>query len=86
MNNNNMPQLFFAGFLYFWGWVFIITTSFIALFKYENTRIDTKDVQVDMDIRQAYKLLWTIVKLPSMKTMIIFLLTAKVRSKNLNDE
>lgn len=66
------------GFLYFWGWVFIVTTSLVALLKHENSSKGTKDVQVDMDIKQAYKLLWTIVKLPSMKNTILFLLTAKI--------
>lgn len=66
------------GFLYFWGWIFIITTTFIALLKGENKEKVGKDEELNTDIRHAYKLLWDIVKLPSIKTTILFLLTAKV--------
>ncbi|XP_033208193.1 acetyl-coenzyme A transporter 1 [Belonocnema kinseyi] len=66
------------GFLYFWGWVFIVTTTLIALLKHEHSRSNAKDTQVDMNITHAYKTLWMIVKLPSMKNMMLFLLTAKI--------
>lgn len=66
------------GFLYFWGWVFIATTTLIAIFKREEVEKAHKDGELDMDIKHAYKLLWDIVKLPSIKTTIVFLLTAKI--------
>jgi len=67
-----------AGFLYFWGWTFIVTTTFIALLKRENKGRIPKNEELNMDIKHAYKLLWNLVKLPTIKTTIIFLLTAKV--------
>lgn len=54
-------------------------TTFIALFKHENKGRISKGEELNMDIKHAYKLLWDIVKLPAIKTTIIFLLTAKVR-------
>ncbi|XP_077257319.1 acetyl-coenzyme A transporter 1 isoform X2 [Temnothorax americanus] len=66
------------GFLYFWGWTFIVTTTFVALFKHEDKGRVSKGEELNMDIRHAYKLLWDIVKLPTIKTTIIFLLTAKI--------
>lgn len=67
------------GFLYFWGWMFLITTTLIALFKHEDKGRTSKGEELNMDIKHAYKLLWDIVQLPAIKTTIIFLLTAKVK-------
>lgn len=77
-----------AGFLYFWGWIFIVTTTFIALLKREDKGRILKGEELNMDIKHAYKLLWNLVKLPAIKTTIIFLLTAKVSNcvfKNLKE-
>ncbi|XP_035734293.1 acetyl-coenzyme A transporter 1-like [Vespa mandarinia] len=75
---SNEGILTLPGFLYFWGWIFIITTTFIALLKGENKEKVGKDEELNTNIRHAYKLLWDIVKLPSIKTTILFLLTAKI--------
>lgn len=71
-------MLTLPGFLYFWGWTFIIITTLIALFKSENKEKVDKDEELNTNIKHAYKLLWDIVRLPSIKTTIIFLLTAKI--------
>lgn len=65
------------GFLYFWGWVFIGTTTLVAIFKHED-RDKPQKGEPDMDIQHAYKLLWEIIRLPSIKTLAIILLTAKI--------
>lgn len=65
------------GFLYFWGCVFIITTTLIAIFKHEES-VEPRKGEPDMDITHAYKLLWHITRLPTIKTLAIILLTAKV--------
>ncbi|XP_012261666.2 acetyl-coenzyme A transporter 1 [Athalia rosae] len=65
------------GFLYFWGCVFIGTTTLIAIFKHEDKEVPQKG-EPDMDVTHAYKLLWDIVKLPSIQTLAIILLTAKI--------
>ncbi|XP_017766553.1 PREDICTED: acetyl-coenzyme A transporter 1 isoform X2 [Eufriesea mexicana] len=67
-----------SNFLHFWGWIFIITTTLVALFKREDSEKMHKDEELNTDIKHAYRLLWNIVKLPSVKTIIIFLLTAKI--------
>ncbi|XP_050521728.1 acetyl-coenzyme A transporter 1-like isoform X2 [Daktulosphaira vitifoliae] len=65
------------GFLYFWGFVFLFATTLVAIFKHE------KDQSVEADhhhlnIVQTYKLLGDIMRLPSVKSLSIILLTAKV--------
>ena len=75
---SNEGILTLPDFLYFWGWVFIIITTLLALFKHEDSEKMHKDEELNTDIKHAYRLLWKIVKLPSIKTIIIFLLTAKI--------
>ncbi|KAG7188580.1 hypothetical protein KM043_008210 [Ampulex compressa] len=75
---SNEGILTLPGFLYFWGWTFILTTTVIALLKHEDSGRLHKDQELNTDIKHAYKLLWDIVRLPSIKTTIIFLLTAKI--------
>ncbi|XP_076180592.1 acetyl-coenzyme A transporter 1 isoform X2 [Ptiloglossa arizonensis] len=71
-------MLTLPGFLYFWGWIFIITTTLVTLFKHEDSGKVHRSEELNTDIKHAYKLLWNIVKLPSIKIIIIFLLTAKI--------
>ncbi|XP_013186931.1 acetyl-coenzyme A transporter 1 [Amyelois transitella] len=70
-----------SSFLLFWGWIFIITTTFVAFLKHEaNDVADTKESQVKGmgDILNAYKQLYTIVKLPAVRTLALVLFTAKL--------
>lgn len=70
-----------SSFLLFWGWIFIVTTTFIAIFKHEaNDAANTSENQVKgmSDIVNAYKQLYTIVKLPAVRTLALVLFTAKV--------
>ncbi|KPI94436.1 PREDICTED: acetyl-coenzyme A transporter 1 [Papilio xuthus] len=71
-----------SSFLLFWGWVFIITTTIVALFKHENndTINNPQESQVKgiKDIVNAYKQLLTIVKLPAVRTLALVLFTAKL--------
>ncbi|XP_077998439.1 acetyl-coenzyme A transporter 1-like [Glandiceps talaboti] len=64
-----------AGFLYFWGFVFLITTTFVWWFKREKAE-DHDDI--DHGIIGTYKLLLSIVKLPSVQTFIVILMTCKI--------
>ena len=61
-----------------WGWIFITVTTLIALFKHEEPQIDNRTAAIIGDIRHAYNTLWSIMKLPTIKTMALILLTAKV--------
>ncbi|XP_050682131.1 acetyl-coenzyme A transporter 1 isoform X2 [Leptidea sinapis] len=70
-----------SSFLLLWGWVFIITTTLIAIFKHEtNDVVNSKEGQGKgmKDILNAYKQLYTIVKLPAVRTLALVLFTAKV--------
>nr|XP_026492371.1 acetyl-coenzyme A transporter 1 [Vanessa tameamea]XP_026492372.1 acetyl-coenzyme A transporter 1 [Vanessa tameamea] len=70
-----------ASFLLFWGWVFIVTTTIVAILKHEaNDQIEPKESQPKgmKDIVNAYKQLLTIVKLPAVRTLALVLFTAKL--------
>ncbi|XP_034832328.1 acetyl-coenzyme A transporter 1 [Maniola hyperantus] len=70
-----------SSFLLFWGWVFIVTTTIIAIFKHEaNDTVRSNESQVKgmKDIVNAYKQLYTIVKLPAVRTLALVLFTAKL--------
>ncbi|XP_063536352.1 acetyl-coenzyme A transporter 1 [Cydia strobilella] len=69
-----------ASFLFFWGWVFIVSTTLIAVFKHEAKETDHKENETKgmSDIVDAYKQLYTIVKLPAVRTLTLVLFTAKL--------
>lgn len=70
-----------ASFLLFWGWIFIITTTLIAAFKHESNDTTVKDNNETRglkDVVNAYKQLYTIMKLPAVRTLALVLFTAKV--------
>lgn len=71
-----------SSFLMLWGWVFIIVTTLIALFKHEvekhNTRSSNEQSKGFTDIVNAYKQLYAIIKLPAVRTLALVLITAKV--------
>lgn len=74
-----------SSFLLFWGWIFIITTTFIAIFKHEaNDTSASGQVKGGNDIVSAYKQLYTIVKLPAVRKLALVLFTAKVRNILIN--
>ncbi|XP_002731163.2 acetyl-coenzyme A transporter 1-like [Saccoglossus kowalevskii] len=64
-----------AGFVYFWGFVFLITTTLVWWFKTENPELID---DVDQGIWGTYKLLYTIVRLPSIQSFIVILMTSKI--------
>ncbi|XP_050297241.1 acetyl-coenzyme A transporter 1 [Anthonomus grandis grandis] len=66
-------------FFYFWGIVFIVSTTLVGIVKREEESRDMEhDVPHDRDIKTAYVSLWNILKLPSVKSLILVLLTCKV--------
>nr|CAI5869779.1 unnamed protein product [Callosobruchus analis] len=69
----------FTGFLYFWGWVFLITTTLVAIFKTETEPHNPEQAMVhDRDIKTAYTSLKEILQLRSIQTLVILLLTTKI--------
>lgn len=72
------------GFLYFWGLVFLATTTLVAVFKRENSPRDlatgdsARTEEAELDIWQTYKLLLGIMKMKPIRTLAAILLTVKV--------
>ena len=67
------------GFLYFWGWVFVVSTTLVALLKKEVEPRDSEhEVVHDRDVQTAYKSLKDILALRPVQTLVIILLTCKV--------
>lgn len=72
-----------AGFLYFWGIVFLVTTTFVAFLKRETDskykQLSSKKVEeVDRDIKKAYSSLLDILKLKPIQMFVFILLTGKI--------
>lgn len=55
----------------------MIATTLVAIFKHEKDESGQPD-NLDLNLHQTYKLLGKIMKLPSVKTLSIILLTSKV--------
>lgn len=65
-----------AGFLKFWGVVFLGTTVLIAVFKREKPD-DELENNPDYSVKKAYPMLWKVLKLKSIFRFSLVLLTAK---------
>nr|XP_005987354.1 PREDICTED: acetyl-coenzyme A transporter 1 isoform X2 [Latimeria chalumnae] len=66
-----------SDFLVFWGVVFFVTTTLVALLKKENKAV-SQPKEETKGIKETYKLLFSIVQLPTVLTFCIMLLTAKI--------
>lgn len=68
-----------AGFFYFWGLTFLVTTTAIAMFKKEKEYKDPEHEHVhDQNLKTAYSFLISIIKLPAVQLLAMVLLTCKV--------
>ncbi|XP_022905132.1 acetyl-coenzyme A transporter 1 [Onthophagus taurus] len=69
-----------SGFLVFWGWVFIVITTIVAVFKKETQSVHSAHVEgeVDRDIKTAYLFLIQILKLKPVQLLVVILLTSKM--------
>ncbi|XP_057695414.1 acetyl-coenzyme A transporter 1 [Corythoichthys intestinalis] len=69
-----------SDFLFFWGVVFLITTTLVAILKSEKAdgKGKGKDPEKTQGVLQTYKLLLNIVKMPAVLTFCVLLLTAKI--------
>lgn len=63
------------GFLWFWGILIAIITIAIAIFKHENREEESKDQH---GVITTYKLVWNILKMPTIQIMAILQLTVYV--------
>ncbi|CAN9511497.1 unnamed protein product [Ophioblennius macclurei] len=67
-------------FLFFWGVVFLVSTTLVAIFKKENgnTRENRRIPEETQGVMETYKLLFSIIKMPTVFTFCSLLLTAKI--------
>ncbi|KAF4793749.1 Acetyl-coenzyme A transporter 1 [Turdus rufiventris] len=66
-----------SDFLFFWGAVFLITTTLVAFLKKENQELIPAKEETK-GITDTYKLLFSIIKMPAVLTFCILILTSKV--------
>lgn len=71
-------MLTLSGFLYFWGLVFLVTTTIVGLLKKEDEPRSAETTKPDRDIKQAYISLKYILSLKPVQTLVVILLTCKV--------
>ncbi|XP_076138087.1 acetyl-coenzyme A transporter 1 [Alosa pseudoharengus] len=69
-----------SDFLFFWGIVFLVSTTLVAILKKENNQKDLKKKKREetQGVMETYKLLFSIVKMPTVFTFCGLLLTAKI--------
>ena len=68
-----------ADFLFYGGVVFLISTTLVAVFKRESERGQGKKrAKETQGVVETYKLLFSIIKLPTVLSFCTLLLTAKV--------
>lgn len=73
-------NFFVAGFMFFWGIVFFVTTTVVMIFKKEKPDSSLKHDETDLGIFGTYKLLKDIIFLPVVLTYVFNSLTSKVRT------
>uniref|UniRef100_A0A6B2E495 Putative acetyl-coa transporter n=1 Tax=Phlebotomus kandelakii TaxID=1109342 RepID=A0A6B2E495_9DIPT len=67
------------GFLWFWGIVFLLTTTLVAVFKRENASAASRyTAQPELNIRQSYTLLLDILRMRPIQILGAILLTVKI--------
>ncbi|XP_077016955.1 acetyl-coenzyme A transporter 1 isoform X2 [Tamandua tetradactyla] len=66
-----------SDFLLFWGTVFLITTTLVALLKKENKEVSLVKEETQ-GIADTYKLLFAIIRMPAVLTFCLLILTAKI--------
>lgn len=69
---------YISDFLFFWGAVFLVTTTLVAILKKENKEVSVGKEETQ-GITDTYKLLFAIIKMPAVLTFCLLILTAKVR-------
>lgn len=70
-----------SGFLFFWGLVFLMSTTLVAIFKHEKSSVHHEQSDFDehdLGIVETYKLLYKILRLPLVPVIIFVLLTCKI--------
>lgn len=69
----------FSGFFYFWGIIFLVTTTLVGLFKHEKSEQELHGEESVEGIVDGYKTLVKILRCPSILKLMVILLTFKVQ-------
>ena len=72
-----MIEFLSLGFLLFWGIIFTISTTLVALFKHETDEAFNPN-EPHFGLVETYKVLIKVLRLPSVRNIAVLLLTAKV--------
>lgn len=67
-----------SDYLFFWGLVFIVTTSLLWIFKHEKDVLDDGDEILRNGVAKTYLTAWKIICLPNVRQYIVVLLTVKM--------
>ncbi|XP_074535367.1 acetyl-coenzyme A transporter 1 [Halichoeres trimaculatus] len=69
-----------SDFLFFWGMVFLVSTTLVAIIKKENEHGKGKRAvqEETQGVMETYRLLFSIIKMPTPFTFCVLLLTAKI--------
>ena len=70
-----MVYFYFVGFLFFWGIVFLVTTTLVFFLKPEKPEKE----DFELGIIDTYKLLIQVIKLPAVLSLSVIFLTSKVK-------
>ncbi|KAI6183623.1 hypothetical protein M3Y97_00508300 [Aphelenchoides bicaudatus] len=79
----------FDGFVFFWGWVFVVSTTLVLIFKHEidysvtdpvqkEKNVDQGEDELTLGVVETYQILVRILCLKPMRIMVVVLLTAKI--------
>jgi len=66
------------GMVYFWGWVFLLTTVYVWLFKPEVEPGANLEDEEYMTVSEAFRIFKKVMLLPSVQSLVVVLLTFKV--------
>lgn len=72
-----------TGFLVFWGVIFALSTTLVALFKHETDETYESN-EPHFGLIETYKILLKVLRLPAVRSMAMILLTIKVQSTNIS--
>lgn len=70
-----------SDFLFFWGVVFVVSTTLVAFLKSEDSgqqHSRRRPKEETQGVMETYRLLFSIIKLPAVFTFCCLLLTSKV--------
>ncbi|XP_069753004.1 acetyl-coenzyme A transporter 1 isoform X2 [Narcine bancroftii] len=74
----NIDNGLFKHFLFYWGIIFVVTTTLVMVLKKENLRHASLQHVAQQGIKETYKSLICIIRMPAILNFCILLLTSKI--------